>query len=103
MISLHGIIVIWPLILLKLWELVVNGFVHITDPSQFVVLLNNQKNQLKESSKKDAKALNLTKVALTEVIFPKIEVANYSKKGLDILQTRFKGTDKVCMVNIDEG
>ena len=70
------------------------------DPTQYAALTNNQKTHLKESMKKDAKALSLIKVAMTEIIFPKIAAENYAKEAWDILEMNFKGTDKVCTVKL---
>ena len=78
-----------------LWEFVVNGFNDVTNPTQYAALTNAQKTQLKESRRKDAKALSLIEAAMTKTIFPKIAVANYAKEAWDILETNFKGTDKV--------
>ena len=73
----------------------VNGFNDVTDPVRYAALTNAQKTQLKESRRKDAKALSLIEVAMTETVFPKIAVANYAKEAWDILETNFKGIDKV--------
>ena len=62
-----------------LWEFVVNGFNDVTDPAQYAALTNAQKTQLKESRRKDAKALSLIEAAMTETVFPKIAAANYAK------------------------
>ena len=59
-----------------LWEFITNRFNDVTDPIQYVALSNNQKTQLKESRRKDAKALSLIEAAMTETIFPKIAAAN---------------------------
>ena len=55
---------------------------------------------MKESRRKDAKALSLIKATMTETIFPKIAAANYAKEAWDILETNFKGTDKVRLVKL---
>ena len=67
-----------------LWHLVISGFTDTTDPSQFDVLTNNQKNQLREMRRKDAKAMSMIEVALIEALFPIIAEANYSKEAWDI-------------------
>ena len=64
-----------------LWEFIINGFNDVTDPTQYAALTNNQKTQLKESRRKDAKALSLIEVAMTEIVFPKIAAANYAKEA----------------------
>ena len=59
----------------------INGFNDVTDPIQYVALTNNQKNQLKESRRRDAKVLSLIEAALIKIVFLKIVVANYAKKA----------------------
>ncbi len=83
-----------------LWEFVVNRFNDVTDPTQYVTLTNAQKTHLKESRRKDAKALSLIEAAMTETFFPKIAAANYAKEAWDILETNFKGTDKVHTIKL---
>ena len=83
-----------------LWKFVINGLNDVTDPTQYATLINNQKTQLKESRRNDVKALSLIEVAMTEMIFFKIAVANYAKEAWDILETNFKGTNKVCIVKL---
>ena len=63
-----------------LWEFIINGFNDVTDATQYAALTNNQKTQLKESRRKDAKALSMIEAAMTEIVFPKIVVANYAKE-----------------------
>jgi hypothetical protein len=65
----------------ELCEFVVNGFIDVTESTQFASLIKNQKTQLKESRRKDAKALIFFEAAMTEMIFPKIEATNYSKEA----------------------
>lgn len=79
----------------NLWEFVVNGFNDVTYPTQYVFLTNNQMTQLKESRRKEAKALSLIEAAMM-----KIATTNYSKEAQDILETNFKGTDKVHVVKL---
>ena len=64
-----------------LWEFVINGFNDVTSPTQYATLTKNQKTQLKESRRKDAKALSLIEAAMTETVFPKIAAANYAKEA----------------------
>ena len=42
----------------------------------------------------------MIEAAMTETVFPKISVANYAKQAWDILETNFKGTDKVHVVKL---
>ena len=78
-----------------LWEFIISGLNDVTDPTQYAALTNNQKTHLKESRRKDAKALSLIEATMTETVFSKIAAANYAKEAWDILETNFKGTDKV--------
>ena len=48
-----------------LWEFITNRFNDVTDPTQYAALTNAQKTQLKESRRKDAKALSLIEAAIT--------------------------------------
>ena len=83
-----------------LWEFFINEFSDVIDPTQYATLTNNQKTHLKESRKKDAKALSLIEAAMIEIVFPKTTIANYEKDAWDILETNFKGTDKVRVVKL---
>ena len=83
-----------------LWEFVINGVNDVTDPTQYATLTNNQKTHLKESRRKDAKTLSLIEPVMTEIVFPKIAVENYAKEAWDILEMNLKGTDKVCIVKV---
>ena len=83
-----------------LWDFITNGFNDVIDPTQYAALTNNQKTHLKKSRRKDAKALSLIEAAMTETIFSKIAATNYVKEAWDILETNFKGIDKVCIVKL---
>ena len=83
-----------------LWDLVINIFNNVIVTTLYVSLTNPQKTQLKESRRKDAKALSLIELAMTEVVFPKISAANYAKEAWDILEMNFKGTNKVAVVKL---
>ena len=78
----------------------INEFNDVTDLDQYATLTNPQKTQLKESRRKDAKALSLIEVAMIETIFPKIATIDYEKKAWDIHEENFKGTDKVRVVKL---
>lgn len=79
---------------------VVNGFNDLIDSTQYAALTNNQKSYLKDSRRNNAKVLSLIEVAMTEIIVPKVEVANYLKEAWDILEINFKGRDKVHLVKL---
>ena len=83
-----------------LWEFLISGLNDVTDSTLSTSLTNNQKTQLKESRRKDAKALSLIEVAMTKNFFSKIAVADYAKEAWDILETNFKGIDKVIVVKL---
>ncbi|XP_057848106.2 uncharacterized protein LOC131058126 [Cryptomeria japonica] len=83
-----------------LWELYATGFVDTTDPTQYVALANNQKNQLRETRRKDAKALSLIKATLTKAIFLRIAATNYAKEVWEILQMSYKRIDKVRLAKL---
>ena len=55
---------------------------------------------MKESRRKDAKALSLIEATMIEIVFPKIAVENYAKEAWDILEMNFKGTNKVRIVKL---
>ena len=78
----------------------INGFNAVIDPTQYATLTNAQKTQLKESRRKDIKALSLIEAAMTETIFPKIATKNYAKEAWHILETNFKSTGKVRVVKV---
>lgn len=63
-----------------LWELCATRFDDTTDPTQYAAVTNNQKNQLRETRRKDVKTLSLIEATLTEVIFPRIEATNYARR-----------------------
>ena len=42
----------------------------------------------------------MIEAVMTETVFPKIAAANYAKEAWDILETNFKGTDKVHIVKL---
>ena len=55
---------------------------------------------MKESRRKNAKALSLIEATMTKIVFPKIVVVNYAKEAWDIHETNFKGTNKVRVVKL---
>ena len=55
---------------------------------------------MKESRRKDAKALSLIEAIMIEIIFSKIAAENYAKEAWDILETNFEGTNKVRTVKL---
>lgn len=76
----------------ELWDLVENGFedTQPTEPSQ----------QLRESRKKDSKALFMIQQALDDDIFPRISAATTSNEAWEILQQEYLGDRKVVAVKL---
>lgn len=64
-----------------LFVFVVNGLNNVIESTQYAALTNNQKSYLEESRRNDAKVLSLIGAAMTEMIVPKVEVANYLKEA----------------------
>lgn len=83
-----------------LWKFVINKFNDVMVLALYDALTNPQKTQLKESRRKDVKALSLIEAAMTETIFSKIAATNYAKEAWDILEKNFKGIDKVRVVKL---
>ena len=79
----------------ELWDLVENGFTKPLDQAAYNVLSQAQKDLLKESKKKDAKALFLIQQAMEESIFPWLAAVTRSKHAWDTLQNSYQGTIKV--------
>jgi hypothetical protein len=59
-----------------------------------------QREQLKESKKKDSKMFFYIQQAMHESIFPRIVVATKLKEAWDKLQNAYQGTNKVKTVKI---
>ena len=64
-----------------LWDFFINGFNNVIDPTQYADLTNAQKIQLKESRRKDAKALSMIEAVMIEIVFSKIVPTNYAKEA----------------------
>ncbi|KAF8393997.1 hypothetical protein HHK36_020199 [Tetracentron sinense] len=74
-----------------IWEFVEEGY---EEPENVEILSNARKQQLKETKKKDAKALHLIQQGVANPIFPRIINATTSKEAWDILQKEYRGTLK---------
>ena len=83
-----------------LFVFVVNGLNNVIESTQYAALTNNQKSYLEEWRRNDAKVLSLIGAAMTEMIVPKVEVANYLKEAWDILEINYKRRDKVHLVKL---
>ena len=64
-----------------LFVFVVNGLNNVIESTQYAALTNNQKSYLEDSRRNDAKVLSLIGAAMTEMLVPKVEVANYLKEA----------------------
>ncbi|KAL8121975.1 hypothetical protein AgCh_018633 [Apium graveolens] len=78
-----------------LWEIVENGYDESVDQTS---LNPQQLTALKENRKKDKKALFFIYQAVDEAIFERIYAEETSKEAWNILNTAYKGEDKVKMV-----
>ncbi|KAF8377139.1 hypothetical protein HHK36_030512 [Tetracentron sinense] len=74
-----------------IWEFVEEGY---EEPENVETLSNARKQQLKETKRKDAKALHLIQQGVADPIFPRIINATTSKEAWDILQKEYRGTLK---------
>jgi len=72
-----------------LWDLVERGF---ADP--------DEENRLRDSKKKDAKALVFIQQAVHNSHFSRIATATISKQAWSILQKEFQGDSKVIVVRL---
>ncbi|XP_074363067.1 uncharacterized protein LOC141703433 [Apium graveolens] len=71
-----------------LWDLVKSGYDESTN------LTNAQKEALKETKKKDAKALFFIQQAISESLFPRIMRVAMTKEAWEVLQEEFQGNSK---------
>ncbi|XP_077216222.1 uncharacterized protein LOC143850840 isoform X2 [Tasmannia lanceolata] len=76
----------------ELWELVENGYENFVEVERLTAA---QKNEFKESKKKDAQALFLIEQAMDEPIFPTIMATTTSKEAWDLLQEEYQDTTKI--------
>ncbi|KAF8394079.1 hypothetical protein HHK36_020284 [Tetracentron sinense] len=74
-----------------IWEIVEEGY---EEPENVETLSNARKQQLKETKRKDAKALHLIQQGVADPIFPRIINATTSNETWDILQKEYRGTLK---------
>ncbi|KAE8693794.1 Brefeldin A-inhibited guanine nucleotide-exchange protein 4 [Hibiscus syriacus] len=87
------------------WDIKEKCYNEPTDDDVFVVLTPDQKITLKDSRKRDKKALYLIYQALDDDSFEKISSASSSKKVWEKLQTSYKGSEqvkKVCLLTLRE-
>ncbi|XP_074351769.1 uncharacterized protein LOC141690912 [Apium graveolens] len=82
------------------WDIVESGFIEPADAAAEVALPNAEKTALKESRKKDKKALYTIFQGVDESTFEKISVAKMAKEAWEILQKSFQGVEKVKKVRL---
>ncbi|XP_074363066.1 uncharacterized protein LOC141704626 [Apium graveolens] len=63
-------------------------------------LTNAQKEALKETKKKDAKALFFIQQAISESLFPRIMRVTMTKEAWEVLQEEFQGNSKVRSIKL---
>ncbi|CAL9018676.1 unnamed protein product [Prunus brigantina] len=80
-----------------LWEVVENGFV---EPNDQAVLTQQQLTEMKETRKRDKKALFFIFQAVDEAIFERISSCTTSKQAWDTLFASYKGEEKVKMARL---
>jgi hypothetical protein len=78
-----------------IWELVENKFPKPADAAAYNALTQAKKDLLKNTRKKDSKALFYLFQAVHESIFSRILAATKSKQAWDTLQTAYQGMSKV--------
>ncbi|KAL5789098.1 hypothetical protein ACOSQ2_003986 [Xanthoceras sorbifolium] len=79
------------------WEVVEKGY---TEPEDESTLSQTQKDSLKDSRKRDKKALYLIYQALDDDGFEKISSASSAKQAWEKLQIPYKGVEKVKKVRL---
>ncbi|XP_074324289.1 uncharacterized protein LOC141704917 [Apium graveolens] len=77
-----------------LWDLVKREY------DESANLTNAQKEALKETKKKDAKALFFIQQAISESLFPRIMRVTMTKEAWEVLQEEFQGNSKVRSIKL---
>ncbi|KAL8103772.1 hypothetical protein AgCh_028101 [Apium graveolens] len=77
------------------WDIVESGFIEPADAAAEVALPNTEKTALKESRKKDKKALYTIFQGVDESTFEKISDAKTAKEAWEILQKSFQVTNEM--------
>jgi hypothetical protein len=83
-----------------LWMLVSAGYTEPADQAAYTLLSVDQKNELKENRKKDAKALFLLQTGVDNSVFPKIAECGSSHIAWETLEKAYKGSVKVKIVKL---
>lgn len=81
----------------NVWDLVNNGY---EEPDSIDELSNTQKEQLKETEQRDARALLFIQQGVADNIFPRIMSASKSKEAWDTLKEEFQGDSKARAVKL---
>ncbi|KAE8706056.1 Detected protein of unknown function [Hibiscus syriacus] len=82
------------------WDIIEKGYNEPADDDAFATLTPDQKTTLKDSRKRDKKALYLIYQALDDDGFEKISSASSSKEAWEKLQTSYKGSEQVKNVSL---
>ncbi|KAE8727985.1 hypothetical protein F3Y22_tig00004899pilonHSYRG00012 [Hibiscus syriacus] len=82
------------------WDIIEKGYNEPADDDVFATLTPDQKTTLKDSRKRDKKALYLIYQALDDDGFEKISSASSSKEAWEKLQTSYKGSEQVKKVRL---
>lgn len=82
------------------WDIVESGYREPEDATAEAALPNAEKTALKESRKKDNKALYTIFQGVDESTFEKISNAKRAKEAWEILQKSFQGVEKVKKVRL---
>ncbi|KAE8707740.1 TMV resistance protein N-like [Hibiscus syriacus] len=82
------------------WDIIEKGYNEPADDDSFATLIPDQKTTLKDSRKRDKKALYLIYQALDDDGFEKISSASSSKEAWEKLQTFYKGSEQVKKVRL---
>lgn len=82
------------------WDIVESGYREPEDTTAEAALPNAEKTALKESQKKDNKALYTIFQGVDESTFEKISNAKRAKEAWEILQKSFQGVEKVKKVRL---
>ena len=83
-----------------LWMLVSAGYTEPTDHAAYNTLSVDQKIELKENRKRDAKALFLLQTGVDISMFPKIVECVISHNAWETLEKTYKGSVKVKVVKL---
>ena len=82
------------------WDIVESGYNEPVDATAEAALSNAEKTVLKDSRKKDQKALYMIFQGVDESAFEKISQAKRAKDAWEILQKSFQGVEKVKKVRL---